>query len=185
MASEVGPYVLRRLDHVNVQVEAARYPAALQFYTAILGLREGPRPSFNVAGAWLYPPPAPGVAVGCEGQQAIVHLVVRPDRPFLQPPRDPRLPLMQRSEDLRPGEAAAVRDVPRVDHFAVFATGMSEFLARCRAASVGYEIKIVPVTGMRQVNVRDPDGNLIEVQFAAAEPLPALLAFRNVFSAKL
>jgi catechol 2,3-dioxygenase-like lactoylglutathione lyase family enzyme len=58
---------------------------------------------------------------------------------------------------------------PRIDHFAFRAQGLAEFLARLRQMGVAYRIGVVPDYGIRQVNVRDPDGNRIEIQFAATE----------------
>ena len=52
------------LDHVTVvtsDLEAAR-----RFYTGVLGLRDGDRPSFRFPGAWLY-----------SGDSPVVHLVAR------------------------------------------------------------------------------------------------------------
>ncbi len=52
------------LDHVNI--ETLDLESSVQFYTRVLGLEDGWRPSFDVPGAWLY-----------VGDQPIVHLVVR------------------------------------------------------------------------------------------------------------
>ena len=53
---------ITRLDHVNIRT--ARLARMTAFYAEILGLRPGPRPPFEIDGAWLY----------C-GDQATVHLV--------------------------------------------------------------------------------------------------------------
>ncbi|MBX6324043.1 MAG: VOC family protein [Rhodospirillaceae bacterium] len=58
---------------------------------------------------------------------------------------------------------------PRLEHFAFMARGLERFLKRLKALGVPYEIAIVPMTGNTQVNVLDPDGNHIEIQFDAAE----------------
>jgi catechol 2,3-dioxygenase-like lactoylglutathione lyase family enzyme len=77
------------------------------------------------------------------------------------------------------GERAAVHLVeiakspdertPRIEHFAFRASGLAEFLDRLRELAVGYRISLVPGSNNRQVNVFDPDGNHIEIQFAAGE----------------
>jgi catechol 2,3-dioxygenase-like lactoylglutathione lyase family enzyme len=58
---------------------------------------------------------------------------------------------------------------PRLEHFAFMARGLEKFLRKLKAKSIPYEIAIVPMTGNTQVNVLDPDGNHIEIQFLAAE----------------
>ncbi len=77
------------------------------------------------------------------------------------------------------GEKAAVHLVevpkapdqgaPRIEHFAFKAEGLEAFLGRLRAAKVAYRISIVPGLEIRQVNIHDPDGNHIEIAFAAGE----------------
>ena len=58
---------------------------------------------------------------------------------------------------------------PRIEHFAFKAEGLEQFLTHLRAHKVPYWISIVPGNENRQVNVRDPDGNHIEIQFAGQE----------------
>ena len=58
---------------------------------------------------------------------------------------------------------------PRIEHFAFKAEGLADFLATLRRMDVAYRVSIVPEWGIRQVNLRDPDGNRIEVQFAPEE----------------
>ena len=49
-------------DHVNVRT--AQLDALIEFYGDVLGLHPGPRPPFDIGGAWLY-----------LGNQPYVHLV--------------------------------------------------------------------------------------------------------------
>jgi catechol 2,3-dioxygenase-like lactoylglutathione lyase family enzyme len=58
---------------------------------------------------------------------------------------------------------------PRLEHFAFRAFGFAPFLERLRRADVAYTISVVPGLGIRQVNIFDPDGNHIEVQFGPEE----------------
>jgi catechol 2,3-dioxygenase-like lactoylglutathione lyase family enzyme len=58
---------------------------------------------------------------------------------------------------------------PRIEHFAFQAANLGQFLAHLRARDVAYRISIVPGLELRQVNIHDPDGNHIEVAFAAGE----------------
>ncbi len=52
---------INALDHYNIKT--ADLDASVAFYTEILGLADGPRPSFDAPGAWLY----------C-GDRPVVHL---------------------------------------------------------------------------------------------------------------
>ena len=60
--------MIHAMNHFTVSARDAK--ATLDFYTGLLGLKEGPRPDFDFPGAWLY---AEGV------QHAILHLYF--DRP--------------------------------------------------------------------------------------------------------
>jgi catechol 2,3-dioxygenase-like lactoylglutathione lyase family enzyme len=66
------------------------------------------------------------------------------------------------------GKGPAGRE-PRIEHFAFLAAGLGDFLARLRSSRTAYQISVVPGSGNRQVNVLDPDGNHIEIQFAGTE----------------
>jgi catechol 2,3-dioxygenase-like lactoylglutathione lyase family enzyme len=57
----------------------------------------------------------------------------------------------------------------RLEHFAFMAKNLAGFLKKLKAETVPYEIAIVPMTGNTQVNIYDPDGNHIEVQFDASD----------------
>jgi catechol 2,3-dioxygenase-like lactoylglutathione lyase family enzyme len=60
----------------------------------------------------------------------------------------------------------------RIAHFAFHATGLAEFAARLRAAGVPFRVRVQPTFGTRQVNLSDPDGNRVHIDFPASEPLP-------------
>jgi catechol 2,3-dioxygenase-like lactoylglutathione lyase family enzyme len=78
------------------------------------------------------------------GDQAIVHLV---------------------GAQINPADA----DRLTLEHFALRATGMSEFLAKLESGGLRYKIDPVPGFPVVQVNLHDPDGNHIHVDFDAAE----------------
>jgi catechol 2,3-dioxygenase-like lactoylglutathione lyase family enzyme len=81
------------------------------------------------------------------GEHAVVHLVEIPETP-------------------RPSGTL------RLEHIAFSAEDLPGFIARLREAKIDYRIGILPGFGTRQVNVHDPDGNRLHVDFAASEPLP-------------
>ena len=58
---------------------------------------------------------------------------------------------------------------PRLEHFAFEAEGLADFLAKLRARKVPYRIAVVPGFETRQVNIHDPDGNHIHVDFQPHE----------------
>ena len=58
---------------------------------------------------------------------------------------------------------------PALEHFAIGADGLAEFLAGLRAKGVPFERGTAPGFGIQQVNVWDPDGNHIHIDFAADE----------------
>jgi catechol 2,3-dioxygenase-like lactoylglutathione lyase family enzyme len=71
----------------------------------------------------------------------------------------------------------------RLEHFAFAAEGLAGFLATLKRHGAPYRIGVVPGFGTVQVNVHDPDGNHIHVDFAPAEAAavtdePALAAAR-------
>ncbi|MEP3275141.1 MAG: VOC family protein [Stappiaceae bacterium] len=59
---------LKKLDHVNVRT--SNLEQMIEWYTDILGMRNGERPPFPFPGAWMY-----------AGDQAVVHLVVVDQEP--------------------------------------------------------------------------------------------------------
>jgi len=77
------------------------------------------------------------------------------------------------------GEKAAVHLVetpstpagtgPRIEHFAFRASDLVDFLDRLGKHGVDYDITVVPGLELTQVNVRDPDGNHIEIAFEPHE----------------
>lgn len=70
-------------------------------------------------------------------------------------------------------EPAAIQasPAPPLQHFAFTASGLSDFLAGLRHHGVAYQLRAVPEAGVRQVNLQDPDGNHLHVDFALTEPI--------------
>ena len=78
------------------------------------------------------------------GEQALVHLV---------------------------GKSEAPKSIePRIEHFAFRASGLAAFLARMEQRGVPVRLAEVPGFGILQVNIHDPDGNHIHIDFDANEP---------------
>ncbi len=57
----------------------------------------------------------------------------------------------------------------RLEHFAFSATGLKDFLERLHTHNVRYDARKVPRSDGVQINVWDPDGNHIHIDFSGAE----------------
>ena len=55
---------------------------------------------------------------------------------------------------------------PTLEHFAMSATGIAEFTARLEAEGIDYRPLKVPGTAITQINIFDPDGNHIHIDFS-------------------
>lgn len=64
----------------------------------------------------------------------------------------------------------------KLEHGAFRARGLAALIARLEAAGEGFDLARVPGLPVIQVNVRDPDGNHLHVDFALAEAEAAGLA---------
>lgn len=64
--------MLTGLDHVNIHTDDIQGTA--DWYESVLGLRQGPRPDFPMAGAWIY-----------LGDTAVIHLVLN-EQPLTRDP---------------------------------------------------------------------------------------------------
>lgn len=123
-----------------------------RFYCGVLGLQKGPRPPFPFPGLWLY--------AGDTGDwaNAVVH-IIGIDR---SDPEGLKKYLGDRDENSLAGSGA-------VDHVAFFATGLAQTLATLKAHGIESRERTVPVLGLHQVFVDDPNGIVVELNFPAAE----------------
>ena len=62
---------------------------------------------------------------------------------------------------------------PQVEHFAFQASGLKDFLERLQVRKIAHEVRKVPGFGIVQVNVWDPDGNHIHIDFSPEEGVAA------------
>ena len=58
---------------------------------------------------------------------------------------------------------------PKIEHFALTANGLADFIERLDAADVPYEANRVPGFGILQINLFDVDGNHIHIDFSPRE----------------
>lgn len=57
----------------------------------------------------------------------------------------------------------------RIEHFAFAAEGKAEFLRKLQAAGIPYRESVLPGGALTQVNVWDPDGNHLHVDFSSGD----------------
>lgn len=138
---------ITRLAHYSIRtpdLEAAR-----EFYTQVLGFREGFRPPFKFPGVWLY-------LGDDDGDYGVVHLIgIDPDGETVKYLGD------------RSGPADGTTG--NLDHIAFDATGLAQMRARLDARGLSYTEREVPALGLRQLFLRDPSGITLELNFPADE----------------
>lgn len=139
---------LSKLAHYSIRttdLELSR-----QFYTQVLGMREGFRPPFPFPGLWLY--------MGAdESEYGTVHIIGID-------PNDPSgLTEYLGDKDL-PATGTGT-----LDHIAFLATDVQDFWKTLRQAGCRWRDRTVPSLGLHQVFVEDPSGVTIEMNFPASE----------------
>ena len=150
----------RRIDHYSIRT--LDLAASKRFYTEVMGFIEGPRPPFDFPGYWLYNGQPPK-KLEAGGNYGIVHLmgVAQGLRNYLG----------DRDEQSLKGQSTGP-----LDHVALAATGRAEMVARLKRHNIEFFERDVPLLGLRQVFIKDPDGVTIELNYPASEARPAASA---------
>lgn len=120
----------------HVNIRTAALERMVAYYEDVIGLRSGPRPPFDFPGAWLY-----------AGDRAVVHLI---------------------GLHQAPGGSTEL-DGLRLEHYALRAGERAElraFLAHLEARGVEGKVVTLPDGSAVQVNLWDPDGNHLHLDFA-------------------
>lgn len=138
------------LNHFSIRT--VDLMACERFYCDVLGMRVGPRPPFPFPGLWLYPGETSDYA------QAAVH-IIGIDRNAPE----------GLGQYLGDRDAASLNGTGSVDHIAFFTTGLVAMLARLSEHKVAVRERTVPLLGLHQVFVDDPNGVVIELNFPASE----------------
>ena len=141
------------LNHYSIRT--ADLTACERFYCGLLGLQVGPRPPFPFPGLWLYQGDTSVWA------NAAVH-IIGVDRNDQNSDQGLKGYLGDRDEVALQGSGA-------VDHVAFFATGLQEMLGRLQAQGLSPRERTVPLLGLHQVFVDDPNGIVVELNFPAPE----------------
>ncbi|MBO6560286.1 MAG: VOC family protein [Nisaea sp.] len=66
-------------------------------------------------------------------------------------------------------DPAPYRPDAQLEHFAIQAEGLADFLAHLRKEKVAYRCGVLPEMRIQQVNINDHDGNHIHIDFAPGE----------------
>lgn len=150
---------IRRVDHYSIRT--LDLEAAKRFYTEVIGLREGPRPPFDFPGYWLYSGEPPQDLSNAARNYGMVHLMG---------------PAKGLTEYLGDRDEASLKGggTGPLDHIAFAATGRAEMVERCRKNRVEFFERDVPLLGLRQMFIKDPDGVTIELNYPASEAPPKL-----------
>lgn len=138
------------LNHFSIRT--VDLDACERFYCGLLGLTKGPRPPFPFPGLWLY------AGETDKYDNAAVH-IIGIDR---NDPEGLKKYLGDRDETSLAGSGA-------VDHVAFFATGLKETLEKLNANGIEGRERTVPLLGLHQVFIDDPNGIVVELNFPAAE----------------
>jgi catechol 2,3-dioxygenase-like lactoylglutathione lyase family enzyme len=147
---------IKRVDHYSIRTNDLA--ASRDFYTKVIGLTEGPRPPFDFPGYWLYSGEPPKDLQNGARNYGFVHLMGF-DK---YKPGSLDAYVGDRGGELGSGTGS-------LDHVAFAATGRAGMLERCRTNNVSFFERAVPMLGLRQVFVKDPDGVTIELNFPASE----------------
>ncbi len=147
---------IEKLDHYAIRTTDV--PRAIRFYEQSLGLGCGPRPPFQFPGAWLYPLSDAGEPVG----KALVHLIGKAtdDGGAL-------------ADYLGEDSGTQASDTGALDHIAMTARDIGSFYVRLAQYGIPFRERKVPLLGLHQLFVKDPDGVTIELNFSQADDIEA------------
>ena len=119
----------------HVNIRTAALERMVAWYEAVVGLKRGPRPPFPFPGAWLY-----------AGDRAVVHLIGLKQAP----------------------SGSAEREALRLEHFALRAGDSADlhaYLKHLKERGVEGQVVTLPDGSAVQVNLWDPDGNHLHLDF--------------------
>ena len=138
------------LNHYSIRTRDLA--ACEHFYTAVLGLRVGPRPEFPFPGLWLY---EGDTAVWAN---AVVHIIgIDPNDA-----QGLKAYLGGRAETSLQGTGA-------IAHVAFFTPGLAAMREPAQRLGIAARERTVPGLGLHQVFLDDPNGVVIELNYPATE----------------
>ena len=138
------------LNHFSIRT--TDLDATGRFYAQVLGLTIGPRPAFPFPGLWMYRGDHADVG------NAVVHIIG-------MDANDPE----GLKQYLGDRDVSSLKGTGAVDHIACSAAGLAALLGPLQPQGVPYRARTVPAIGLHQVFLDDPNGVVIELNYAAAE----------------
>ena len=138
------------LNHFSIR--SLEIEKTTDFYSKLLGLTVGPRPEFPFPGVWLYNGDESSWA------NAVLHLIAIDKND----PNGLKQYLGERDPSSLYGSGA-------VDHIAFFAVGLEEKISLLKELKISYRERTVPVIGLHQIFLDDPNGIVIELNYPASE----------------
>jgi catechol 2,3-dioxygenase-like lactoylglutathione lyase family enzyme len=138
------------LNHFSIR--SLEIEKTTDFYSKLLGLTVGPRPEFPFPGVWLYNGDESSWA------NAVLHLIAIDKND----PNGLKQYLGERDPSSLYGSGA-------VDHIAFFAVGLEEKINLLKELKISYRERTVPVIGLHQIFLDDPNGIVIELNYPASE----------------
>ena len=145
------------LNHVSIRT--TDLDATRKFYESVLGLTVGPRPDFPFPGLWMYQGDHASIA------NAVVHVIGFD----LKDPDGLKNYLGER-------DAESLKGTGAVDHVAFFADGLPAMLAHLQRLGIQARQRTVPSVGLHQLFLDDPNGLVVELNYAASEKTTAAAA---------
>ncbi len=128
----------------HVLIRTSHLKNMIHFLVQTVGLKEGFRPPFNFAGAWLY-----------SDNKPLVHLAE------INPAGEGQLDYLgNKASDSKVGSGA-------VDHIAFSMSNYPKLITRLKQQKIKYFERTVPLTSEHQVFAEGPDGLRIELLFDA------------------
>jgi catechol 2,3-dioxygenase-like lactoylglutathione lyase family enzyme len=142
------------LNHFSIRT--LDLSATTRFYADILGLQVGPRPSFPFPGVWLYSGDHANYA------NAVVHVI------GLDPNNPNGL-----NQYLGERDNSGLHGSGAIDHVAFFVSGLAAMQSKLTSLGIDFRVREVPVLGLIQVFLDDPNDVVVELNYPSTEQSPS------------
>ena len=136
-----------KLDHCAIRTNDLE--GTKDFFVDVVGLTVGERPPVKFPGYWLY-----------SGDTAVVHLFGGSDDAGDE---------NELTKYLGVKDPASLHGSGAVDHLAFRASGLAAMRERLDKSRSRYFERTLPQFGLHQVFVKDPNGVMLELNYAAGE----------------
>ena len=135
---------LTHLEHFLIQTEDL--DLTVDWYTDVLGMKEGPHPDFKMPVRWLY-----------LGDEDVLHLTIG------------GADVSENRKKYLGQQSTAIRGSGVVDHVAFRATGLAEMMTHLDSKGIEYTKRQLDDQELFQLFLIDPNGVKVELNFEASE----------------